>query len=59
MRNGICHKASALYHPATNGLTERFVQILKTSVRAMPKFPIEDGVAEFLFSYHTAVHAST
>lgn len=31
--NGIIHKRTALYHPATNSLIERFVQTLKQGLR--------------------------
>jgi transposase InsO family protein len=34
-RNGIKHFKSAPYHPATNGLTERFSHTFKKSMRAM------------------------
>ncbi|CAG2213160.1 unnamed protein product [Mytilus edulis] len=33
--NGITHIKSAPYHPATNGLAERFVQTFKQSLKAM------------------------
>ena len=33
-RNGVRHTRSAPYHPATNGLAERFVQSLKQGLRA-------------------------
>jgi hypothetical protein len=34
-RNGIKHFKSAPYHPATNGLVERFIQTFKNRMRAM------------------------
>jgi transposase InsO family protein len=34
-QNGIKHYKSAPFHPATNGLVERFVQTFKNSMRAM------------------------
>ncbi|XP_018397093.1 PREDICTED: uncharacterized protein K02A2.6-like, partial [Cyphomyrmex costatus] len=33
--NGIYHKRTAPYHPATNGLAERFVQTLKQALRKL------------------------
>jgi transposase InsO family protein len=33
--NGVHHKCSALYHAATNSQAERFVKIMKQSLRAM------------------------
>ena len=33
-RNGIKHVKSAPYHPASNGLAERFIQSLKQSLKA-------------------------
>ena len=33
--NGIKHTKSAPYHPATNGLVERFIQTFKQSMKAM------------------------
>ena len=34
-RNGIKHFKSELYHPATNGLAERFIQTFMNSMSAM------------------------
>jgi Integrase core domain len=39
--NGIKHKTSAPYHPATNGQAERMVQTMKQSLRAMSNEPGE------------------
>ena len=36
-QNGIKHYKSAPFHPATNGLVERFVQTFKNSMRAMKR----------------------
>ena len=59
--NGIKYFRSAPYHPATNGLAERFVQTLKQSLRAMSSQPISLNVklANFLLTYHNSPHPTT
>jgi len=51
--NGINHKRTAPYHPATNGLAERFVQTLKQALRKtnLTKNNVEIHVQKFLFHY--------
>lgn len=52
--NGIIHVRSAPYHPATNGLAERFVQTLKQSLRKRNENDtVEQHIQKFLFSYRT------
>ena len=59
--NGIKHTKSAPYHPASNGLVERFVQTLKQSLKAT----LNDGrslshcISSFLLTYRTPPHATT
>ena len=54
-RNGVRHIRSAPYHPASNGLAERFVQSLKQSLKAT----LNDGrsltqrLSSFLLTYRT------
>ena len=49
-RNGIKHFKSAPHHPATNGLTEQFIQTFKNSMRAMKdeNRDINQKIANFL-----------
>ena len=60
-RNGIKHVKSAPYHPASNGLAERFIQSLKQSLKASQ----DDGrslsqrISSYLLTYHTTKHATT
>ena len=50
--NGIKHIKSAPYHPATNGLAERFVQTFKQALRAAmtEKKPLSQKLANFLLA---------
>ena len=60
-RNGIKHIKSAPYHPASNGLAERFIQSLKKSLKAS----VNDGrtliqrLSSYLLSYRTTSHSTT
>ncbi|XP_032903205.1 uncharacterized protein K02A2.6-like [Amblyraja radiata] len=59
--NGIKHYTSAPYHPATNGLAERFVQTFKKALKAMKHedLPMQHKLDNFLFNYRNAIHAVT
>ena len=60
-RNGIKHVKSAPYHPASNGLAERFVQSLKQSLRASQNNgrSLRQHVCLYLLTYCSTPHATT
>eukprot|EP00731_Ephydatia_muelleri_P013854 Em0007g1164a len=55
--NNIKHIKSSPYHPATNGLAERFVQTLKQALR--DERSLQHRLASFLLSYRNSRHATT
>ena len=58
--NGVKHLRSAPYHPATNGLAERFVQSFKKAMKAAKSnASLSLRIAQFLFAYRNAPHALT
>ena len=59
--NGIRHIRSAPYHPATNGLAERFVQSLKQGLKASLRsgLPLSQRLSNFLMTYRSTVHSTT
>lgn len=59
--NGIKHFRSAPYHPATNGLAERFVQTFKRSMKSMKneEMSLNKKIANFLLLYRNAPHSIT
>ena len=59
--NGVKHIRCAPYHPASNGLAERFVQSLKMALKASVNngLSLQHRVLNFLFNYHTTPHATT
>ena len=60
--NGIKHVLSAPYHPATNGLAERFVQTMKQALKASKKdgnVTLSQRMGRFLLSYRNARHETT
>ncbi len=53
--NGIKHISSAPYHPATNGLAERAVQIVKKGLKKVTAGTMEERLAEVLMAYKTSI----
>jgi len=58
-RNGVKHKTSAPYHPATNGLVERAVQTFKRGIKKMTVGSIQDKISRFLFAYRNTPQCTT
>ena len=50
-RNGVKHITSAPYHPASNGLAERVVQVVKQGLRKNTRGSMKSRLAHLLFQY--------
>ena len=57
--NGIRHIHSAPFHPATNGLAERFVQTFQQAMRSNAEMSAAKFLPKFLLAYRTTPHTST
>ena len=59
--NGIIHKTSAPWHPATQGLVERFVQTFKLAMKSTSTDggSLHQKINSFLLQYRNAPHATT
>ena len=57
--NGINHKTSDTYHPASNGLEEQVMQIFKKGIRKMRAGTLQDKIARFLFWYQNTPQSNT
>ena len=58
-QNGIRHKRTPPYHPASNGQVERVVQELKKALRKNEGVDISTTVSRFLISYRNTPHSVT
>ena len=57
--NGIKHITSAPYHPASNGLAERAVQIVKRGLKKVTSGSMNTRLAKVLFSYRILPQGTT
>ncbi|XP_059413408.1 uncharacterized protein K02A2.6-like [Carassius carassius] len=58
--NGVKHVRSAPFHPATNGLAERFVQTFKRSLKAYKEpISLQQRLDAFLLQYRNTPHSTT
>ncbi|XP_018371357.1 PREDICTED: uncharacterized protein K02A2.6-like [Trachymyrmex cornetzi] len=60
-QNGIKHKLTAPYNPATNGQAERFIQTLKKSLRSIDtqKLDLNTALQRILMQYRITPHCTT
>jgi transposase InsO family protein len=58
-KNGVHHITSAPYHPATNGLAERAVQIVKKGLKKVTEGSIRSRLAQILFAYRITPQSTT
>ena len=57
--NGIKHVTSAPYHPASNGLAERAIQIVKRGLKKVTAGSISTRLARVLFTYRITPQRTT
>lgn len=59
--NGVVHKFSAPYHPATNGQAERFIQTMKSKLKALncDRSQVHAELCSILLSYRKMLHPTT
>ncbi len=58
-RQGVKHIVSAPYHPTTNGLAERAVQVVKRGLRKESTGSLRDKLANVLFAYRLTAQSTT
>ena len=57
--NDIKYWRSSPYHPSSNGLAEKAVQIIKHGLKKMKEGSLNDRLARFLFDYRITPHSTT
>ena len=58
-RHGVNHITSAPYHPASNGLAERAVQVVKKGLRKVTRGSMRTRIATILLHYRLTVQTTT
>ena len=58
-KNGVQHVRTPTYHPASNELAERAVQLFKEGMKKMQEGSMETKSLRFLFKYRITPHSST
>lgn len=58
-KNGIKHVTSAPFHPATNGLAERAVQVVKKGLKKEKGGTMSSRIAKVLMAYRTTPQSTT
>ena len=59
VRNGIKHLTSAPYHPSSNGLAERAVQLVKRGLKKTTSGSMKSRLAQILFHYRLSPQTTT
>ena len=57
--NGIIHWKSSPYHPSSNKLAEKAVQIVKHGLKKMKDGTLNDKLSRLLFTYRITPHSTT
>ena len=58
-RNNIQHITSPAYHPSSNGLAERAVQLVKRGLAKLKDGSMETRLARYLMTYRVTPHSTT